>query len=215
MHVEIDRLTDEGGEAERIADDVRRVLGDVRAAVEDWDEMVAQARAVVTDLEESPPPLPEAEVSEGKALIAWLADEHFTFLGYREYQLEQVSADGGQEDILRPVAGSGLGILRDQAADEHKSSSFGRLSGPVKAKAREKSLLVLAKANSRATVHRPAYLDYVGVKVFGADGEVAGRAPVPRPAVERCLHRVGAPGAAGAGQGRRGAGADRSRPAQP
>ena len=44
----------------------------------------------------------------------------------------------------------------------------------MKAKAREKSLLVLAKANSRATVHRPAYLDYVGVKVFGADGEVVG-----------------------------------------
>ena len=36
----------------------------------------------------------------------------------------------------------------------------------VKAKAREKTLLVLAKANSRATVHRPAYLDYVGVKTF-------------------------------------------------
>ena len=54
------------------------------------------------------------------------------------------------------------------------SESFGRLPDPVKAKAREKTLLVLAKANSRATVHRPAYLDYVGVKTFGADGEVTG-----------------------------------------
>ena len=44
----------------------------------------------------------------------------------------------------------------------------------MKAKAREKKLLVLAKANSRATVHRPAYLDYVGVKTFGPDGEVVG-----------------------------------------
>ena len=44
----------------------------------------------------------------------------------------------------------------------------------MKAKAREKTLLVLAKANSRATVHRPAYLDYVGVKTFGAAGEVVG-----------------------------------------
>ena len=35
-------------------------------------------------------------------------------------------------------------------------------------------LLVLTKANSRATVHRPAYLDYVGVKRFGGDGEVVG-----------------------------------------
>ncbi len=34
--------------------------------------------------------------------------------------------------------------------------------------------LVLTKANSRSTVHRPAYLDYVGVKRFGPDGEVVG-----------------------------------------
>ena len=172
MHVEIDRLTEEGNECVRLADDVRRVLGDVRAAVEDWSAMQDRARAIVADLDENPPPLSESEVTEGKALLEWLADEHFTFLGYREYELEQVSVDGGQEDILRPVSGSGLGILRD--ADAHKSSSFQRLSGAVKAKAREKSLLVLAKANSRATVHRPAYLDYVGVKVFGADGEVVG-----------------------------------------
>src|SRR5918993_2267576 len=180
MHVEIDRLADDGAECERLADDVRRVLGDVRAAVEDWPAMQDQARKIVADLESSPPPLSEAEVTEGKALLEWLADEHFTFLGYREYQLERVepkAGDGASDnaaDVLRPVADSGLGILRDGSADDHKSSSFGRLSGAVKAKAREKSLLVLAKANSRATVHRPAYLDYVGVKVFGADGEVVG-----------------------------------------
>lgn len=180
MHVEIDRLTEEGSECERLAEDVRRVLGDVRAAVEDWSAMQDQARAIVADLGENPPPLSEAEVAEGKALLEWLADEHFTFLGYREYQLERVKAKNGDgagdnaDDVLRPVPGSGLGILRDSGGNDRKSSSFQRLSGAVKAKAREKSLLVLAKANSRATVHRPAYLDYVGVKVFGSDGEVVG-----------------------------------------
>ncbi len=34
--------------------------------------------------------------------------------------------------------------------------------------ARHKHLLNLTKANSRATVHRPAYLDYIGVKRFDA-----------------------------------------------
>ncbi|WP_183098777.1 NAD-glutamate dehydrogenase [Nocardioides pelophilus] len=174
MHVEIDRLTDDAGETERLADDVRRVLGDVRAAVEDWSAMQQQVREIVADLEDTPASLPEEEVSEGRELLTWLADEHFTFLGYREYKLEKASSDGGEDDILVPVPGSGLGILRDAAADHHKSSSFGRLSGPVKAKAREQTLLVLAKANSRATVHRPAYLDYVGVKSFAADGEVIG-----------------------------------------
>ncbi len=180
MHVEIDRLADESGEPDRLAADVRRVLGDVRAAVEDWSAMQDQASKIVAELDADPPPLPEAEVTEGKALLKWLADEHFTFLGYREYQLESVQTKSGDgaansaDDVLRPVPGTGLGILRDVSAGDHKSSSFGRLSGAVKAKAREKSLLVLAKANSRATVHRPAYLDYVGVKVFSPDGEVVG-----------------------------------------
>ena len=44
----------------------------------------------------------------------------------------------------------------------------------MRAKAREKTLLVLAKANSKATVHRPVYLDYVGVKTFDETGEVVG-----------------------------------------
>jgi glutamate dehydrogenase len=54
------------------------------------------------------------------------------------------------------------------------SPSFGKLPPLVKAKAREKTLLVLAKANSKATVHRPAYLDYVGVKTFDENGDVMG-----------------------------------------
>ena len=33
---------------------------------------------------------------------------------------------------------------------------------------------MLTKANSRATVHRSSYLDYVGVKKFDADGNVMG-----------------------------------------
>ena len=55
--------------------------------------------------------------SETEAFLEWLADDHFTFLGYREYDLVE---DGG-DAVLEPVDGSGLGILRDaaqQAADE-------------------------------------------------------------------------------------------------
>lgn len=107
--------------------------------------------------------------------MRWLADDHFTFLGYREYDL--VEHEG--EEVLRALAGTGLGILRSDPVshdtDHHPvSESFGRLSAPVRAKAHEKKLLVLTKANSRATVHRPAYLDYVGVKKFDAQGNVIG-----------------------------------------
>jgi glutamate dehydrogenase len=166
MHIEIDRETD-SEDLEEIERALAKVLRDVREAVEDWARMHAQAKAVVADLDENPPPLPEHELTEGKALLEWLADDHFTFLGYREYHLE---ADG-DDDVLRAVPGTGFGILR---ADQDMSPSFGKLPPLVRAKAREKTLLVLAKANSKATVHRPAYLDYIGVKTFDENGEVVG-----------------------------------------
>ena len=162
---------------------------------------------IVDELENDPPPLDPEEVRQGRELLQWLADDHFTFLGYREYRLER----DGDDELLRAIPGTGFGILR---ADQDMSASFGKLPALVKAKAREKTLLVLAKANSRATVHRPAYLDYVGVKKF--DERRGGRrAPLPRPVLQRRLHRVADPDPAAAGEGGRGAQAQRLRPPQP
>ena len=166
MHIEIARVADEEdtGEIEEL---LQKVLRDVRESVEDWDKMNAQVLAIVDELDADPPPLSETEIEHGQELLRWLANDHFTFLGYREYRLESE----GEDELLRAVPGTGLGILR---SDQDMSTSFGKLPAPVKAKAREKTLLVLAKANSRATVHRPAYLDYVGVKKFDENGEVVG-----------------------------------------
>jgi glutamate dehydrogenase len=98
-----------------------------------------------------------------------LADDHFTFLGYREYEL--ISQNG--KDVLRIVPDSGLGILRE-AGEREASASFAALAPAAQALARAPELLVFTKANSRATVHRPGYLDYVGVKSFDEAGRVGG-----------------------------------------
>jgi glutamate dehydrogenase len=167
MHIEVDRESDSNQVAE-METGLNRVLRDVREAVEDWSKMRDTALRVVEDLHANPPPkIDSAEVEEAAALLNWLVDDHFTFLGYREYSLQEV--DGA--DCLRAVAGTGLGILR---SDQDMSPSFGKLPPAVKAKARERRVLIITKANSRATVHRPAYLDYVGVKRFNDDGEVTG-----------------------------------------
>ncbi|GAB2445908.1 NAD-glutamate dehydrogenase [Nocardioides hungaricus] len=173
MHVEIDRLA-EGEDVAEIEDAVQRVLRDVRESVEDWPKMHAQVADIVHELSTDPPAgVDRAEARQARDLLQWLADDHFTFLGYREYALEK--RDDGQEsgqkmgEYLRAVPGSGLGILR---ADQDMSTS-GRLPEAAAAKAREKTVLVLTKANSRSTVHRPAYLDYIGVKRF-ENGEVVG-----------------------------------------
>jgi glutamate dehydrogenase len=166
MHVEIDRQS-EPGSLEQVGAGLRRVLSDVREAVEDWAKMKDAALRTADDIAANPPPLPDAEASEAWELLRWLADDHFTFLGYREYDL----ALQEDEDVLVARPGSGLGVLR---SDQVVSTSFGSLPAEVRAKAREPRMLVLTKANSRSTVHRPAYLDYVGVKTFDTDGNVSG-----------------------------------------
>jgi glutamate dehydrogenase len=208
IHVEIDRETDRA-DLKEITADLLRVLNDVREAVEDWEKMRDAATRIADGLQSEPLPgdLPAAEAEEARELLRWLADDHFTFLGYREYQLRE-------DDTLAAVPGTGLGILRSDprhAEDEKHpvSPSFERLPADARAKAREHRLLVLTKANSRATVHRPSYLDYIGVKKFDADGNVVGerrflglfssaaytesvrRVPVIRRKVDEVLERAG------------------------
>jgi glutamate dehydrogenase len=168
IHVEIDRQADQA-RLYALTAELQRVLADVQAAVEDWPAMREQARGMVAELEESPPPIDPDEVAEAKALLEWMNDDHFTFVGYREYALGQ--QDG--EDVLSSVAGSGLGILRE-AERKPVSHSFARLSPEARRLAHEQTALILTKANSRATVHRPAYLDYVGLKRFDESGVVTG-----------------------------------------
>ncbi len=188
IHVEIDRETDRD-DLKQVAADLLRVLSDVRETVEDWGKMRDAALRIADGLADEPTAdVPQTEIDEARELLRWLAADHFTFLGYREYDLTKVATDGEEEDVLTAVPGTGLGILRSdpaQTADGHhdghhaplsrpSSPSFSRLPADARAKAREHKLLVLTKANSRATVHRPSYLDYVGVKKFDAEGNVVG-----------------------------------------
>ncbi|GHF60438.1 NAD-glutamate dehydrogenase [Streptomyces sp. NRRL_ISP-5395] len=172
IHVETDRESDRA-DLQQITADLLRVLSDVRETVEDWGKMRDAALRIADDLPGEPlDDLPDEEVEEARELLRWLAADHFTFLGYREYELKD-------SDALAAVPGTGLGILRSDpqhSEDEAHpvSPSFDRLPADARAKAREHKLLVLTKANSRATVHRPSYLDYVGVKKFDAKGNVVG-----------------------------------------
>ena len=166
--LEIDRIA--GAAAlEGLARDLERVLGDVRVVVEDWQPMKAKVAQALAEIERRGPSLAPGEIEEGRAFLEWIADNHFTFFGYRCHDL--VSREG--EDALRVVAGSGLGLLRETEA-ERMSASFASLPPEVRAAARRRELLIVTQANTRSTVHRPGFLDYIGVKRFNEKGEVAG-----------------------------------------
>jgi glutamate dehydrogenase len=107
QHIEVDCAGD-AGQLERLRERIVATLDDVRVAVTDWPKMVARARAIADEVRDGLPGIAAAEAREAAAFVDWLADNHFTFLGYREYRLER----GAAADRLVPVARSGLGLLR-------------------------------------------------------------------------------------------------------
>ncbi|MFC3501009.1 NAD-glutamate dehydrogenase [Micromonospora krabiensis] len=172
MRIEIDPVRD-AAERDRLRRELQRVLTDVREAVEDWPKMRQRALAMADELaaartSDNRPPVPEKDITDSVELLRWLAQDHFTFLGYREYRLVEGGSDG---PALEAVLGTGLGILRQDAPDARSLSS---MTPEAHEKVLEKRLLIITKANSRATVHRSAYLDYIGFKVFNEAGEVVG-----------------------------------------
>ncbi|NYE94901.1 glutamate dehydrogenase [Psychromicrobium silvestre] len=162
--IEISQLDEEG--RNKLAEGLERVLDDVRVAVQDWQAMRHKAVACAADLAKVTGSDQLADLREAEELLSWMDAGNFTFLGYREYDL--LNEDG--EDVLVNREGSGLGLLRESRVP----TQVQHLTTEGRKKAREKRALVITKANSRSTVHRSGYLDYIGVKSFDAAGNVNG-----------------------------------------
>ncbi len=164
MHFEIDRAAD-ATEREQLQAQVEAALDDVRSAVNDWVAMRDKALAIASELPQRQLPLDAASVDEASEFMQWVADDNFTFLGYREYE---VTDDDG-ERVLRAVNASGLGIL-------HKSErsmaprSLRTLAASELPQSGSTDAIILTKTNARSHVHRSGYMDYIGVLKFGADG---------------------------------------------
>ncbi|HWD69228.1 MAG TPA: NAD-glutamate dehydrogenase [Solirubrobacteraceae bacterium] len=165
MHVEFDREPDQQN-LDAIRAEVEKVLLDVRSAVEDWSAMRGRAEELASGLP-TPAVISAAETAETERFLRWLADKNFTFIGYREYELQTPGPD--DTATLTAVPGSGLGILRGAQAGGPT-----QLSGRSHALAVDPHPLLLTKANTKSTVHRPVNLDYVGIKRYDAEGAVTG-----------------------------------------
>ncbi|HEX6683076.1 MAG TPA: NAD-glutamate dehydrogenase [Candidatus Limnocylindrales bacterium] len=166
MRVETDPVRDRE-EQRALTEDLEQVLEDVRRAVKDWPAMRARALSLADEIATAELPVPDRDITDSVELLRWLADDHFTFLGYREYELSHE----GDDEFLRAIPGTGLGILRGEQDSPRILSS---MTPEAHRKALEKRLLIITKANSRSTVHRNAYLDYIGFKTFDGNGFVVG-----------------------------------------
>jgi len=142
----------------------------VHLAVRDWRAMREGLAGAIAEMKSTPSNAPTDQKSEAIAFLEWLADNHFTFLGARDYAYSD--EDGG---ALIPVEGSGLGVLSDRDARiVRREPGVTKVSPKLKEFLFEPAPLIVTKSNQKSLVHRRVNMDYIGVKRFGADGRFLG-----------------------------------------
>ena len=162
IFMEIDRRTDPAL-LDELYQQLYITLQENRAVVDDWALMRDKVREVIDEIDTMPSTIDRSEIEETKAFLNWIEDHHFTFLGIEDNEL--VEENG--EVILRPVPGTGLGVLREGLA-QSKDIVISSMTPEAQQITVSSQILVISKTNTLSTVHRDAYTDYIGVKRFDA-----------------------------------------------
>ncbi|MFU2508994.1 NAD-glutamate dehydrogenase [Pseudoalteromonas sp. ASV78] len=165
--IEIDRQTD-SSVIDSFKKELESVLNDVSTAVEDWQPIRKKLIAVSKELPKRNHKNNASEVAETVEFLDWLVKDNFTLMGYRQYDLSPVQGDYQ----LKGKIESSLGLMKN-STEEH-SRLLSELPEVARQEARSNNLLILTKTNSLSRVHRPAYIDYVGIKRFDDEGNVIG-----------------------------------------
>ncbi len=170
IHLHIDHHNDR----ERCAEIARRlqaVLAGVHDAVEDWPAMRAKVFEVVEEITAGDSAVPAGEIDEAAAFLRWLEQDHFTFVGYREYRF--ITRRGRTHLEIEP--GSGLGILRDTSLAVYEGLlGLPELPQEIANFLFKPELLLVGKANRRSPIQRSTQLDTVAIRRFDAKGRVVG-----------------------------------------
>jgi len=166
MQFQVDRRT-ATGDFEEIRTRLEIAFRDSRRAVMDWRRMEASAAEAAQSLSQWAPELDHDLLDECRVFLDWLLDDHFIFLGVRDYEVVRHK----KESVLRVVQGSGLGILQE-TPETVISRPLSSLSDT--ARKSQRLPLIITKTNARSTVHRSGYLDYIGVLKTDRRGRTIG-----------------------------------------
>ncbi len=154
---------------------VQQTLADVHTAVDDYAAMSTLMARSVAHLEACPGGIDPQVVAENLAFLRWLNDDHFVFLGARDYDYPRTADGGYAAEAPLDQSAEGVGVLRDpQRTVLRRTSEPAVLTAQMKRQMDLSEPVTVAKANLRSRVHRRAYMDYVGVKRYGQDGRPSG-----------------------------------------
>ncbi len=143
---------------------VMDIIHDVTRANQDWKPMKSRVKGVWEEIRERNPDRDGDEAAETLAFLEWIENDHFTLLAYCELDY---TPDGPQV-----TPDTSLGLLR---GDDEKWNALEQIIPLSKGGGQDdRRSLVTTKANRISTIHRPAYMDYIGIKRYNVKGEIDG-----------------------------------------
>jgi glutamate dehydrogenase len=167
IQLQVDRTTNPEDLA-KIKNALESAFADVRKSVSDWKAMEARVTEAADLMPEWAPGVKKEWMSECQDFVRWLLDDHFVLLGVRDYRVTHEK----KTEVLQVVEGSGLGVLREDG-ETRASRPIDSLSDVVR-KLSQKRPLLITKTNTRSTVHRAGYMDYIGVLQIDESGKTVG-----------------------------------------
>lgn len=176
--IEIDRQSDPEKRKE-LEEKLSHVLEEVRYAVKDWSQMTEKAAEALKRLDSNNGVIDDSEIQEAKDFVNWMCAEHFTFLGFREYEVVELSSQDGKgkssdklaNKALQGSAETSLGLMRLDTTGKI-TRSFASLPEAVREEAFSENVLMMSKSSMLSDVHRPVHMDCVDVKLFNKKGQL-------------------------------------------
>ena len=162
LHIEIDRESN-AKKRSALEDEIVSILAELDVLVSDFPTILEKVDTVKDELKMLKPPALKKQAGPVVELLNWLVDSNFTFLGYREYSIEN---DAKAFKYL-PQFDSDLGVLRT-------NSSVDFVDDDRTHEILKNNLLVFAKSSTRSRIYRPAYPELVIINKYDEKGRVIG-----------------------------------------
>ena len=154
-------------QAQALADALQNMLNGIYAVVNDEAAM----REKIHHIRQHIITEGRSDQAEIVAFLEWMANNHYLFMGFCEYN---VVSDAAGETQLQVAENSGLGVLAGRRNASY-SAGFSALNAADKKAWLEGERLILNKSQRRANIHRNAYYDLVGIQKLDALGNVVGQ----------------------------------------
>lgn len=168
IYFEINRITEEKAIHE-LQESLRCLIHDIRACVLDWEKMQEKIASSISEIEKASKTLDKTELQESKDYLTWVVDKNFILLGVCDYQLDRQN----RKQPFQPIANESFGILSQKKACKTvaKLGSMNRDPDLFKDKTK---ILTLSKTNIKSSIHRPVYMESIGVPLYDDNGKPRG-----------------------------------------